>query len=258
MMKLLVSDFDNTLRRNGEISKEDFDAITKWQKQGNLFALCTGRYLSPLTGIENEPYCDYTLCCSGALIYEANSNCISSIKGKNSDIALAYDYCKNFDIEGGIFRAFTEKGLFEYCDNQSFQKEYRDIGDFYQLGIAFTDEAAAIDFTKRAIEELNVVSILRNGRWLDLPTSGVTKAKGIALLAEILNIKKEDIFTVGDSMNDAHMVSEFTGFAMKNGSELLKALATATVESISELINNINHSEASCSEAALSLAAFSS
>lgn len=50
MMKLLASDFDGTLllhpnRNDNIILKNDKKAIKKFQKEGNLFGICTGRSL---------------------------------------------------------------------------------------------------------------------------------------------------------------------------------------------------------------------
>ena len=52
-MRIFASDFDNTLHfvneeGKGYFKKEDLEAIEKFQKEGNLFGLCTGR-----------PYMDY-------------------------------------------------------------------------------------------------------------------------------------------------------------------------------------------------------
>ena len=50
-MKALASDFDGTLFFENEISdfrKDDLIAIKRFQKEGHLFGICTGR---PLNGI---------------------------------------------------------------------------------------------------------------------------------------------------------------------------------------------------------------
>ena len=42
-MKYLASDLDGTLIHNGEISKEDIDAILKLKARGYKFIISTGR-----------------------------------------------------------------------------------------------------------------------------------------------------------------------------------------------------------------------
>ena len=42
-MKCAVSDFDRTLYVDRQISKEDKEAIIRWQKEGNLFVIASGR-----------------------------------------------------------------------------------------------------------------------------------------------------------------------------------------------------------------------
>ena len=41
---LLATDLDGTLVLNGEISKENVDAIRTFQNDGGLFTVATGRY----------------------------------------------------------------------------------------------------------------------------------------------------------------------------------------------------------------------
>ena len=61
-MKILASDFDNTLFFSDGVHKEDVEAIRTFQKQGNLFGLCTGRQLEgikyPFGGNREHPLTD--------------------------------------------------------------------------------------------------------------------------------------------------------------------------------------------------------
>ena len=75
-MKALASDFDGTLFFENEISdfrKDDLIAIKRFQKEGHLFGICTGR---PLNGIiphvQDKIDFDFYILTSGALILDKN------------------------------------------------------------------------------------------------------------------------------------------------------------------------------------------
>ena len=67
-MKLAACDYDGTLFRRGQVSREDLEAITAWREAGHLFGLATGRDFN-LTRTEIEHYSipfDFIICNTGA------------------------------------------------------------------------------------------------------------------------------------------------------------------------------------------------
>ena len=69
-MKLLASDFDNTLWFHDHMKERDVKTIKEFQKQGNLFGVCTGRCLQGIVN-PSQPYNlehDFYILLSGALI----------------------------------------------------------------------------------------------------------------------------------------------------------------------------------------------
>ena len=54
-MKLLASDFDNTLWFHDHMKERDVKTIKEFQKQGNLFGVCTGRCLQGIVN-PSQPY----------------------------------------------------------------------------------------------------------------------------------------------------------------------------------------------------------
>ena len=53
-MKMLASDYDGTLYFEFGYRKTDLEAIRQFQKEGNLFGLCSGRPLSNLWDLESD------------------------------------------------------------------------------------------------------------------------------------------------------------------------------------------------------------
>ena len=83
-MKILASDFDNTLFFSDGVHKEDVEAIRTFQKQGNLFGLCTGRQLEgikyPFGGNREHPLTeidfDFYITLSGGVIFNKKEEVI--------------------------------------------------------------------------------------------------------------------------------------------------------------------------------------
>ena len=75
-MKILASDYDGTYRYEPKVTKEDLDAVKRWQKEGNLFVMVTGRSMESFTKeIEvNGFHCDYIIANNGGVIYYGGIN----------------------------------------------------------------------------------------------------------------------------------------------------------------------------------------
>ena len=75
-MKLLACDYDGTLYDyEGHVKEEDVKAIVQFQKEGNLFGMCTGRpiqFLKPFIDERIQP--DFYICISGSCIYDKDGN----------------------------------------------------------------------------------------------------------------------------------------------------------------------------------------
>ena len=87
-MKLVASDFDGTLYRNGTVTEEEKQAISQWRKNGNLFGVVTGRNYrflrADLDGFNIEY--DFIISTNGALIRDNKENVVQSSEG---DISVA-------------------------------------------------------------------------------------------------------------------------------------------------------------------------
>ena len=64
----------------------------------------------------------------------------------------------------------------------------------------------------------------------------INKAKGLYDYLELVGGKYEDMITVGDNINDTHMIKEFRSYAMANGVQSIKDIADYVTEGITELI----------------------
>lgn len=53
------------------------------------------------------------------------------------------------------------------------------------------------------------------------------------------NIKKENIYTIGDDASDLEMIKNFKGYAMKNATDEIKKYALKEFDNVYELIGSL-------------------
>ncbi|PTM59564.1 HAD family hydrolase [Desmospora activa] len=73
---------------------------------------------------------------------------------------------------------------------------------------------------------------------LDVMPRGISKGRGLQILAEHLHISPENILTVGDAFNDVSMFESFPrlSFAMSHAPEGVRAKAAQTAESVESAV----------------------
>ena len=70
-MKIFASDYDGTLRLGDLVSQYDKNAIAKWQKQGNLFGLVSGRSMESMReeAVKNDLHADFYIGNNGGAVF---------------------------------------------------------------------------------------------------------------------------------------------------------------------------------------------
>ncbi len=98
--------------------------------------------------------------------------------------------------------------------------------------IGFTHFKHELDKSTDTLKEIfkGKLEIMRvSDNWLDISPKGITKLVGIKKLMELEGIKDDEVLVMGDSENDATMLSYFKySVAMGNASERIKGLANYT------------------------------
>ena len=108
---------------------------------------------------------------------------------------------------------------------------------FNQVSTILEDEEEALMVTNAIKEKFgDILNPLQNGRCIDIVSSRINKAKGLYDYLELVGGKYEDMITVGDNINDTHMIKEFRSYAMANGVQSIKDIADYVTEGITELI----------------------
>ena len=235
-MKIILSDFDGTIffGKDKDYSKTAA-AVKRWQEEGNLFGMVTGRSLTHLLQ-DLEPLSitpDYYVLSTGATIYNREKKLIDIIGVEGNDIKTICDTASSLDFMftgasaiDGIY--LKQKGQPDIPYNKKF------IAGFCR----FNTENDADIFEKLIIKKLgNNILVMRQGVYFDMPHITCGKAKGIERLIDILGINEKQVFCVGDGVNDLDMLERFQSYSLHSACEEAKACADKVVTDISEVIN---------------------
>lgn len=252
-MKILCSDFDGTLYLNGIISADVVKAIAKFQAQGNLFGVVTGRGLSSLNNhlskYDIKP--DFLILSNGALYIKDNQRIINGqikwdLVEKLKLIADKHKIQMMAVCDGDKHETLATKqrlSLIAYL--------MRHASSLYLNSTAVNnDEVVAVyikDLNPKRCLKISEEIMSLYGDELELKiNTGINvdiTAKNITKESAIMKIKDEFpnalIYTIGDSLNDIGMVSKYYGYAINSGSDQVKAVAKKCVNNVREAIEDI-------------------
>lgn len=245
---LLASDFDATLTDSkGNIPKSNSDAIKYFVSQGGKFTVSTGRTKVGFHFYSDELINAPILLGNGAAAYDHRKDEYCFL----NEIKLAA-----FDEIFDLLRFFPDVAVEIYCVNDKVfainphemnlrHFETLKINNYSTCNRLSCDMFPAIKimlYTECRSMEIQAYLSERNSEYIKyIPTSGQfveiissTAGKGAALLqlASVLNIKKENVYAVGDGGNDVDMLkSAEIGFVPISGDKRALEYADKTVRS---------------------------
>ena len=254
-MRIFASDFDNTLHfvneeGKGYFKKEDLEAIEKFQKEGNLFGLCTGRPLYGLQGdLKGGPKLDFIIASTGALItvpeaegYRTLAQDALSLK----DTEGVYHHCSErnatlfIHADGNIYtvKTFAEHGY----PNQKVIESFEALKSTSITGISVWTPAfdTAAILTKSINEKFGItLAAYQNGNWIDVVGLGVSKGNAALHAKELFGA--DTVAGMGDNFNDIPLLDRVDiSFTFHSSAEEVQSHATYVVDSIAEAMQILN------------------
>lgn len=130
-------------------------------------------------------------------------------------------------VEKSYYRIMSSEDILKYvCESRLSPPKLFASGEHKNI------EKAKIDMDKKLG---NKVKVTMSAQGLEILPSGVSKAVGLEILAEILGINSDEVAAMGDSMNDLEML-EYAGLgiAMGNASEKVKKHAALVTDTNNE------------------------
>ena len=228
-MKILFSDFDNTIFfvNDETTTQKNIKSIKEFMNSGNQFCLITGR---TYTDIKNElikldlPY-TYLICGDDALIFDNLDYCIQRIKLDKEHAKRAVEIL----VENG-YKPYLEDGYnrtenFDDCIKVS--ADYiTDKNDAERVVELINDELMVYAYASRA--HINVNNVKNN------------KRDAIKNIANLVNIPIENIYVIGDSINDYEMLESYNSAVVKKHNTVLDKLNLKEYETVSDYIEELS------------------
>lgn len=258
--KLLCTDMDGTLLNdNKEISERNKNAIKLANEKGLKIVVCTGRMFNSANF-----YADMIevktpiISANGAFIREKDRNEViyKNILGKENCKAILKILKKhgiyiNFHSPNSIFsnkmaystKIYSDMNKFLPKDSQidinivtDWEEVFEKHEDSIVKCIAIDENLEKIKEAKKEMLELEGVEVVSSyDNNFEIMAKGVSKGRGVEILAGFYNLKPEEIICIGDNENDLSMI-EYAGLgvAMGNGSEEVKNKADYVTDSNNE------------------------
>lgn len=250
-MKLLCSDFDGTLHysdgKYGYIRDTDRQAITKFRRDGNCFAICTGRPLSGLLrDVRDNLNVDYYITSTGAMISTNDDVPKRIIMENRIQASECISLQKRFHDQGVLFiHAENAVHTFAYSDKgypeQHVLHDLSTLDEMHITGISIyceSDEISA-EITREINRDYTFVAAFQNRNWLDVVKKGTSKGNGALYLK---NYVHADLLAgIGDSYNDIPLLQAAdVSFTFHSSPEEVRKEADYLVDSESEAIVILN------------------
>lgn len=257
MIPLFLSDLDGTLihGENVLISSQDVQEIKKWQEQGFLFGLVTGRdrvfCQDLLNRYDITPDCLIT--CNGAMTFWKDQRIDASL----IDLDVAKEILKELKEYPEIDSFFTAEDGSNYYLSEDFNRikeEFEHLGQvreeplmvflkYRKEGLAKISIAAkSLENVQRLLPEFqkkfsNVEVMTTSEDYIEITRKATNKAHAMTKLIDHQNFDLNEIIFIGDGSNDIPLFDmlECT-YVMSNASLEIQKHAKWPVNSVADAI----------------------
>ena len=242
---ILASDIDGTLiGRDFKIPQRNIDAIERFKNEGGIFCIASGR---PMVSARQYHEIVKTnapgLFVNGSFIYDFEKDKIIWEKAISKEsleyVRVIHKQFPNIGIEAitkdkiniinlnDQVKAHISNGNFPY--KMTSLENIED--DIYKILFAMgEDDISKVDEYVSTLEVNQVRFVRTSNIFLEMLPEGISKGMALEKLLNMLNIKKENSFAVGDYYNDIEMFSiAGTGAATKDAPKDVKKHADIVV-----------------------------
>lgn len=235
MIKLIASDLDGTIvDSNHLIPNDNIKAIDNLVKNNIPLVICTGKTYALSKDICQSLHASFGIFGNGSQIIDLKSG--KEILKRTlsiSEIESCFDIINKYNLhvhaytDGGIvtskpmymdlrnFVLFHNKIKLEIVDSVlcTIQNKKEDI---FKLIVSSPFHLDKVKYDLEEMLNLSVTHITKTGmykddiidkeyEYLDISPINVTKGSSLEILTNYLNLKKEDILSIGDNLNDIEM-----------------------------------------------------
>lgn len=242
MYKLIVCDLDETLLNEEKlICEKNIIAIKKAIKKGVKFVPATGRGYTSVDSILNtldlnDKADEYTISNNGAIITENKDfrelsfhRLLNSTVDKIVQFGFAHNIC---------IQVFTAKDVYAFNLNDeerkwifSFKKdavvctenniEFLQNRQIVKVMFQSTDMLYLQSLKEKLSDEIKNETTITysSNRYMEFTSKGINKGVAVKELANLLNIKLDEVMAIGDNHNDVTML-EVAGLSVAVGNAI--------------------------------------
>lgn len=236
-MKLFVTDYDETLYTSDEEIRENIKKIKKLQENDFLFVIATGRSFPSIknqTKLFKIPY-DYLITSDGSIIYDKDDNIVKMFDIDKESVTLMKNFYNNLNFEE-----------IQFSYKEGYQNVYDEENTLLGINICMSnriyDEKLEKNFLKlkRKYPKYNFLAYRHtNYSYLCIKPKNVNKSYAINYLKDLYDIKKKEVYVIGDSSNDTQMIHDFKGAAMTNAYPDVLKITKKRFKKVSDYIDSI-------------------
>ncbi len=243
-IKMIVSDLDGTIFNSDEegyeVSLELIEHINEFKKKGKIFTIATGRPeetsldVIKKLGI-NVPYIAY----NGAKIIDKNG---AEIYSETFSLKGWFPFLKKLENEGATIIFYYngqvlclkhtervtmyEKKELRECKVADTKLRDKDIEVNKILVIGEVDKYIEHWESLKEKVKNEFRYMISEDDYFEIIKKDVSKGKALRKLKKYLNIKDEEVVTIGNHLNDKELIEEgYIGVAVANATEGLKTVA---------------------------------
>lgn len=264
MIKLVASDLDGTIiDKNNYIYENNFKAINDLNDNNLDFVICTGKTYPITKKVCSKINASYGIFGNGNQIIDLRTGkeIYKNFLSK-TDVLTCIDIAKKHNLHIHIYTdnvVVTEKLLFLDLRNYKLQtatpsepsmefKIVKDIRDYVaknniqicKLVITSTSSTKDVKDEILSVLDVSATTIRKFGdykdyiinkeyEYIDIMPKNVNKDTALQILGDYLNIKTNEMLTIGDNLNDFDMVKNAgVGVAVANAYDELKKVANYT------------------------------
>ena len=225
-MKILASDFDDTLFVKDEsVLEKNILAIKDFVANGNIFCIITGRNYSYLKNDLNKYKIlySYLICCDGAKIFNNMDYCIDSYLLKEEKINKCI--------------SILEKNNCKYYLDDGYNETTNKNDCIKVVGI-FDDKKQG----EEVIEQLNDIGVYSylSSEHINIIDNSVNKLNSLKRLCNLEQLDLNNLYVIGNEINDLEMLKYFDGAVMKKHSKELDHLNKKEYEYLYQYIEELS------------------
>ena len=227
-MHIIASDFDRTLYVEDENTLNmNIKSIDSFISKGNIFIIITGRMYTDIKLLLDKYKINYSF-----LICEDGAKIFNEFDYSIKDYLLPKE---KIDQIEDIFKEYNEDFYLDDGYNITTNKN-----DCVKVTSLIKDRNNSKKIVERIKKDVDVYVYLSKS-YINITDSSTSKSIALEYLIYYKDFYKEDLYVLGDDINDYEMLSNFKGGVMKHHSKALDELNKEEFDTLYDFIEYVEN-----------------